>query len=103
MPNPKDHLDDDYEFVGGYVRRKRGTDSAPEPKRISWFWRIRWYWRLLIIMSAIGLVIGLATTKHFMILGGIVLAIVFWYWFFHPPKSGHSSDKTAKKIWRKLI
>ncbi|MBI4187714.1 MAG: hypothetical protein HY529_00735 [Chloroflexi bacterium] len=92
MPNPKDYIDEDHQYVGGYVRRKHAIDTA-EPRRISWFWRIAWYWRLLIILSSVVaiiissiVVIMITVTKTPFILIGIATLIVFWAWFLHPTR-----------------
>jgi len=55
MPNPKDYMDDDHEFVQGYARRKSGETPTMGRRRRSWFWRIAWYWRLLIVFGLLKL------------------------------------------------
>ncbi len=59
MPNPKDYMDEEHEYVRGYVRQKQDTYATTEPRRISWFWRIAWYWRLLIMLGVLGVIVGL--------------------------------------------
>lgn len=104
MPNPKDYIDDDNEYVGGYVRRKAGAGTPQQPKPVSWFWRIPWYVRLIIIVGGVTIIVVLVTRNPYWFLGAVVAA-GFWYWFWHPKKStSHSKDsKPAKRIWRKII
>ncbi len=65
MPNPKDYLDDEHEYVRGYVRRKRDANvyiySEVNPNRVSWFRRIKWYWRVLIGLG--GLIVFVALVQ----------------------------------------
>jgi uncharacterized membrane protein YhaH (DUF805 family) len=76
MPDPKDYMNDDHEFVKGYVRRKQ-ADGIIGRRRRFWFWNIAWYWRLLIIVGIIVLVVAIIT-KYPIILLSLVLPFIFW-------------------------
>lgn len=39
MPNPKNYMDDNHEFVQGYVRHKSGETPVGRRRR-GWFWSI---------------------------------------------------------------
>lgn len=66
MPDPKNYIDDDHEFVQGYVRRKQGYSTVS--RRRSWFWGIAWYWRLLIVFGIPILIIALISKYPFILL-----------------------------------
>ena len=73
MLDPKDCMDDDHQYVRGYIRRKEAY-----PKRRSWFREIAWYWRLFIfvvIFAGVIAILALSFTKHFFILFGLILFV----------------------------
>ena len=82
MPDPKDYMDDNHEYVRGYVRRKQANATAY--KRRFWFWRLAWNGRLLILIGAFVGFIALLTisfTQNTYILFGVIAAVVFLYLF----------------------
>jgi len=82
MPDPKDYVDNDHEYVRGYVRRKQANGTGY--RRRFWFWRLTWYWRLLIFCVAfIGLITLLIVsfTSNIYILFGVIAAAFFLYLF----------------------
>ena len=76
MPDPKDYIDDNHEFVEGYVRRKSG-ETPTSRKHRSWFWRIAWYWRLLIVFG-IPIVIVAVVVKYPFLLLILIVPFIFW-------------------------
>ncbi len=76
MPNPKDYMDDNHEFVQGYVRHKQ-ADAITGHRHRSWFWRIAWYWRLLIVFG-LPIVIVAIVVKYPFILLSLILPFIFW-------------------------
>ena len=76
MPDPKDYMDDNHEFVRGYVRSKSGETTIVR-KRRSWFWRIAWYWRLLIVF-AVPIIIVAVVIKYPFILLTLIVPFIFW-------------------------
>lgn len=76
MPNPKDYMDDEHEFVSPYVRRKQADTTAGRRRR-SWFWNIAWYWRLLIVVGIIVVIVAIVT-KYPIILLSLLLPFIFW-------------------------
>ena len=78
MPDPKDYIDSDREYVKGYVRRKEAY-----PRRRFWFWRLAWYWRLLIFVGVfigfITLLIISFTTNIYILFGAIAVAIFLFF------------------------
>lgn len=101
MPDPKDFMNDDHEYVRGYVRRKQAYPTVGH-KRNLWFWRLAWYWRLLMILGGLVLVVVFLFKYPLAILGAF-LAVGFWYWFFHPGKLSRKDAKIARRTWRRLL
>lgn len=98
MPDPRDYMDDDYEYVKGYVRRKQAYLAGGQ-KRNLWFWRLAWYWRLLIFFGGLfGIIVLIivALLKNPLILLGFLGAGVLWYIATHPPRK----RKQGKKLTR---
>lgn len=98
MPEPKDFMDDDHEYVKGYVRRKQAYPTVGH-KRNLWFWRLAWYWRLLIFFGGLFGIIALiivSLLKNPLILLGLLGAGVLWFIATHPPRR----RKQGKKLTR---
>lgn len=83
MPDPREYIDGEHQYVKGYVRRKQGYGT--EYERRSWFWRLAWYWRLSIFIIVFAVFIVLLTvsfTSNIYILFAAIGIIVFLVIFF---------------------
>jgi hypothetical protein len=73
MPDPRDHMDDDYEYVGGYVRRKPDRRVKVGKKAASG-WVAFWTIAIAIGLSLL-IVYPDATGK--ILLGLAIMAVIF--------------------------
>jgi hypothetical protein len=73
MPDPRDHIDEDHTYVGGYVRRKRGRGIKVGKKAASgWvaFWTI-------VIAVGLSLLIVYPDATGKILLGLAIMAVIF--------------------------
>jgi hypothetical protein len=72
MPDPRDHMDDDHEYVGGYVRRKPDWGVKVGKKASGWiaFWTI-------VIAIGLGLLIVYPEATGEILVVLAIMAIIF--------------------------
>lgn len=109
MPNPKNHIDSEYSYVSGYVRRKRGNSQ----KKITLYslplaiiiglsiWLVTTFWILIVIVAVIAFGIFTIVKWHkwsltFYSLG--VLGFVFCLIFFFIAKSPSGETVNAVQV-----
>ena len=72
MPDPRDHIDDDYTYVRGHVRKKRSNGGNRGKKPLDW--TVQW---LIVVVVGLGIFAIFSEPMRMVLLAGLVALVGF--------------------------